>query len=83
MYAFNLKNSIAYKYVEQARRKIKDLDGPETPEMSVLHRILKRDPHTKRAVIMGMDLVMAGVDTVKFKNLRSKTVCIYKFISLI
>jgi len=56
--------------VEQARSKIKDLNAPETPDMSVLHRILKRDPHTKRAVIMGMDIMLAGVDTVF--NLKSK-----------
>jgi len=55
------------KYVEQARSKVKDLDAPETPDMSVLHRILKRDPDSKRAVIMGMDILMAGTDTVSSK----------------
>jgi hypothetical protein len=50
--------------VEQARSKITDLNAPETPDMSILHRILKRDPHTKRAVIMGMDIILGGVDTV-------------------
>ncbi|CAB3362649.1 Hypothetical predicted protein [Cloeon dipterum] len=54
---------ISYKYVKQAMRKMGDINAPETPNMSVLQRILKRDPHVKRAVITGMDIILAGVDT--------------------
>jgi hypothetical protein len=54
---------IAVKYVEQARSKIK-VGVAESDDMSVLHRILQRDPSTKRAVIAGMDIILAGVDTV-------------------
>ncbi|XP_065345992.1 uncharacterized protein LOC135943381 [Cloeon dipterum] len=54
---------ISYKYVKQAMSKMGDLNAPETPNMSVLQRILKRDPHVKRAVITGMDIILAGVDT--------------------
>jgi hypothetical protein len=49
--------------VEQARSKI-EVGVAESDDMSVLHRILQRDPCTKRAVIAGMDIILAGVDTV-------------------
>ncbi|CAB3362650.1 Hypothetical predicted protein [Cloeon dipterum] len=54
---------ISLKYVDQARSKFGDLSATETPEMSVLQRILKRDQSSKRAVIMCMDMIFAGVDT--------------------
>ncbi|XP_059477794.1 probable cytochrome P450 49a1 [Neocloeon triangulifer] len=54
---------ISSKYVEQAMQKIGDLNAPETPDSSFLHRILKREPSKKRAVILGMDTILAGVDT--------------------
>ncbi|CAB3362184.1 Hypothetical predicted protein [Cloeon dipterum] len=53
---------VSQKYVELASAKF-DFDAPETSDMSVLQRILKRDPNTKRAVIMGMDILFGGVDT--------------------
>jgi hypothetical protein len=60
---FIFASRIAVKYVEQARSKI-EVGVAESDDMSVLHRILQRDPSTKRAVIAGMDIILAGVDTV-------------------
>ncbi|CAB3362181.1 Hypothetical predicted protein [Cloeon dipterum] len=54
---------ISQKYVTQASAKFGDLSSSQTSDMSVLQRILKRDPNTKRAVIMGMDIIFGGVDS--------------------
>jgi len=34
-------------------------------EGSVLEKFLKRDPDPKRAIIMALDMLFAGVDTVR------------------
>ncbi|CAB3366881.1 Hypothetical predicted protein [Cloeon dipterum] len=54
---------ISQKYVERAREKDLKTKTTDTSNMSVLQRILQRDSNTKRAVIMGMDIIFGGVDS--------------------
>jgi len=64
---------VSYKYVQQAieRSKLRN----EDTEPSALERLLKKDPNPTRAVVMALDLMMAGIDTVKilrYSNLGTK-----------
>jgi len=54
--------SVSYKYVLQAieRSKLRN----ENTEPSALERLLQKDPNPTRAVIMAIDMLMAGIDTV-------------------
>jgi hypothetical protein len=68
---FNFKYfSVSYKYVQQAIERSKN--RPEGTEPSALERLLKRDPNPTRAVIMALDMLMAGIDTV-INKLNPKT----------
>ncbi|KAF4526692.1 hypothetical protein B566_EDAN010122 [Ephemera danica] len=52
---------IALKYVEHAQQSMQS--EASTEDMSVLQNILQRDPDPKRAVVMAIDIMVAGIDT--------------------
>jgi hypothetical protein len=52
------------KYIAQAMERMKQRNKNSETEPSVLERFLERDPNTTRAVIMALDMLLAGVDTV-------------------
>ncbi|XP_059479867.1 probable cytochrome P450 301a1, mitochondrial [Neocloeon triangulifer] len=55
---------VALKYVNEAIERIKKKSGDlEGDKQSVLERFLQRDPNPTRAVVMALDMLMAGVDT--------------------
>jgi len=65
--------SVSHKYVQQAMERLKN--RPEGTEPSALERLLKRDPNPTRAVIMALDMLMAGIDTViKYKKSELLTI---------
>ncbi|CAB3372379.1 Hypothetical predicted protein [Cloeon dipterum] len=55
--------AVALKYVNEAIERSKKIPTEDENKMSVLERFLKRDPNPTRAVIMALDMLMAGVDT--------------------
>jgi hypothetical protein len=56
------------KYVHAAIERSKSRGQVDENELSVLERFLKRDPDPTRSVVMALDMLMAGVDTVKLIN---------------
>ncbi|XP_065349171.1 probable cytochrome P450 301a1, mitochondrial isoform X1 [Cloeon dipterum] len=52
---------VSHKHVLQAIERSKS--RPADQEPSALERLLKRDPNPLRAVIMALDMLMAGIDT--------------------
>jgi Cytochrome P450 len=64
--------------VQQAMERSKN--RPEGTEPSALERLLKRDPNPTRAVIMALDMLMAGIDTViKYTKSEHFTILIIFF----
>jgi hypothetical protein len=55
-------SSVSYKYVQQAIENSKS--RKEGVEPSALEKLLQRDPNPLRAVVMALDMLMAGIDTV-------------------
>jgi hypothetical protein len=51
------------KYIKRAMDKMKE--GNLSEDASVLERFLARDSNPTRVVIMALDMLMAGVDTVR------------------
>jgi hypothetical protein len=71
MHAFfniSLHFSISYTYIQEAmeRYKKKADGGANNQDESVLEKFLQRDPDPTRAIIMALDMLFAGVDTVIF-----------------
>lgn len=56
---------VSLKYINKATEKIKSREHLHENELSVLERFLKRDPNPVGSVVMALDMLMAGVDTVK------------------
>ncbi|XP_065349179.1 probable cytochrome P450 301a1, mitochondrial isoform X2 [Cloeon dipterum] len=52
---------VSHKYVLQAIEWSKS--RPANQEPSALERLVKRDPNPTRAVVMALDMLMAGIDT--------------------
>jgi hypothetical protein len=50
------------KYITRTMEKMKEVNE----DASVLDRFLARDPNPTRAVIMALDMLLAGVDTVNY-----------------
>jgi len=63
-----LNYRVGHKYVLQAIERSKS--RTEETEPSALERLLKRDPNPSRAVIMAIDMLMGGIDTVRPKYSR-------------
>jgi cytochrome P450 family 12 len=53
---------VSYKYVQQAIENSKS--RKEGVEPSALEKLLQRDPNPTRSVIMALDMLMAGIDSV-------------------
>lgn len=68
-------SDISRKYVEIATKKFKENPSRNEDEMSVLEKLVKVDKKT--AVVMAMDMLFAGIDTVSLSLLNQG---IYKLI---
>jgi hypothetical protein len=58
-------NSFSLKYINQAMERMKAM--PENPdrELTVLEKLLITDPDPKTAMVMALDMMAAGIDTVR------------------
>ncbi|XP_059480106.1 probable cytochrome P450 301a1, mitochondrial [Neocloeon triangulifer] len=62
-----IKNSdllleISYNYIKEGMERYKN-KKPDEKGSSVLEKFLERDPDPKRAIVMALDMLFAGVDT--------------------
>jgi hypothetical protein len=57
-------NRFSLKYINQSMERLKAM--PENPdkELTVLEKLLITDPDPKTAMVMALDMMAAGVDTV-------------------
>jgi hypothetical protein len=52
------------KYINQAMERLKAMPEDSDRELTVLEKLLVTDPDTRTAVVMALDMMTAGVDTV-------------------
>ena len=52
------------KYINQAMERLKVMPEDSDRELTVLEKLLIRDPDPRTAVVMALDMMTAGVDTV-------------------
>jgi hypothetical protein len=52
------------KYINKAMERLKVMPEDSDRELTVLEKLLIRDPDLKTAVVMALDMMQAGVDTV-------------------
>ena len=52
------------KYIKQAMERLKAMPEDSDRELTVLEKLLVRDPDPRTAVVMALDMMTAGVDTV-------------------
>ena len=52
------------KYINQAMERLKAMPENSDRELTVLEKLLMRDPDPRTAVVMALDMMGGGVDTV-------------------
>jgi len=52
------------KYINQAMERLKAMPEDSDRELTVLEKLLIRDPNPITAVVMALDMMIAGTDTV-------------------
>jgi len=52
------------KYINQAMERMKAMPEDSDRELTVLEKLLIRDPDPRTAVVMAVDMMGAGIDTV-------------------
>jgi hypothetical protein len=52
------------KHIKQAMERLKAMPEDSDRELTVLEKLLIRDPDTRTAVVMALDMMVAGIDTV-------------------
>jgi hypothetical protein len=56
------------KYINQAMERLQAMPDTTARELTVLEKLLIKDPDPKTAVVMALDMMGAGIDTVtKYK----------------
>jgi hypothetical protein len=58
-----MENRISYNFIKEAMERYKANPSSEENK-SILERFLEKDPDPTRAIIMALDMLFAGVDTV-------------------
>ncbi|PSN42152.1 hypothetical protein C0J52_18994 [Blattella germanica] len=58
--------NVCVKYIEQALTRLKTLPPDSDRELTIVEKILARDSNPKTAIVMAIDMMSAGVDTVKY-----------------
>jgi hypothetical protein len=61
------------KYINQAMERLKVLPKDSDRELTVLEKLLIRDPDPRTAVVMALDMMTAGIDTVTNKQTKQIT----------
>jgi len=57
-------NRVSMKYINQAMERLKAMPENTDRELTVLEKLLIKDPNPKTAMVMAVDMMMAGIDTV-------------------
>jgi hypothetical protein len=57
-------NRVCVKYINQAMDRLQATQDNTDREMTVLEKLLIKDPNPKTAVVMALDMMGAGIDTV-------------------
>jgi len=57
---------LALKYTSQAAERLKDLPNDTDRELTVLGKIMAKDPNPKAAMFMALDTMFAAIDTVSY-----------------
>jgi hypothetical protein len=52
------------KYINQATERLKAMPEDSDRELTVLEKLLIKDPDPRTAMVMAMDMMGAGIDTV-------------------
>jgi hypothetical protein len=52
------------KYINQAMERLKTMPQDSGRELTVLEKLLVTDPDPKTAMVMALDMMAAGIDTV-------------------
>jgi len=52
------------KHINQAMERLKAMPEDSDRELTVLEKLLIRDPDPRTAVVMALDMMLAGIDTV-------------------
>lgn len=56
--------SVCITHINTTQEKLKNRTVHDENEMSVLEKLLIKDPDPRKAIVMAMDMMMAGIDTV-------------------
>jgi len=70
-------NRVSRKYINQAMERLKAMPENTDRELTVLEKLLIKDPNQKTAMVMAQDMMGAGIDTVNFsmkQNLMEKII---------
>jgi hypothetical protein len=54
------------KYINQAMQRLQATPDNTERELTVLEKLLIKDPDSKTAMVMAMDMMAAGIDTVTY-----------------
>jgi hypothetical protein len=57
-------NRFSLKYINEAMERLKAMPQDADRELTVLEKLLITDPDTKTAMVMALDMMAAGIDTV-------------------
>lgn len=57
---------VALKYINQAAERLKNMPKDTDRELTVLEKILAKDPDPKTAMVMALDTMFAAIDTTAF-----------------
>jgi hypothetical protein len=53
------------KHISQAQKKMKQ--NQNINEVSILQQLLMKDPDSRKAFVMALDMMLSGIDTVNIK----------------
>jgi hypothetical protein len=54
------------KYIKQAMERLQTTPDTTERELTVLEKLLIKDPNPKTAMVMALDMMAAGIDTVTY-----------------
>ncbi|KAF4523552.1 hypothetical protein B566_EDAN012000 [Ephemera danica] len=64
--ALDTFKDVSMRHIENAQRRLTEKPQQDEAEMSVLEKLLLRDPNPKKATVMAIDMMMAGIDTTSY-----------------
>jgi hypothetical protein len=62
---------LATRYIKEAAERLKAMPKDSDRELTVLEKLLARDPNPKTATVMALDAIFAGIDTVRTSGQHS------------